>query len=253
MISDRYKATFIHVPKIALCLHGYFNSLTDTTSKGVDGFQHLYKHVLSKEKNVDIYMHSWSIKHKEQILNLYGPYLKAYSFTPQINFSNITHANNLQSLPRQAGYCTPETIFSHFYSLQQAFSFQMLQETDYDIVIKSRFDIGRINRGGTRNRAAVQCINFNSQLPMDKFYMADWGYLDTEGPADMWFYSNKDLMMNFANIYDFFVEYLKPGSSYHKWADAASNGMINTIKAYKWFMIQAGIWDNKSLLQTTWE
>ena len=35
--------------KVALCLHGYFNSKTDGNSLGEDGFEHLKKNVLSKQ------------------------------------------------------------------------------------------------------------------------------------------------------------------------------------------------------------
>lgn len=33
--------------KIALCLHGLFDSLTDSSSKGSDGYQHIKKNVLN--------------------------------------------------------------------------------------------------------------------------------------------------------------------------------------------------------------
>ena len=47
--------------KIALCLSGYFDSLTDLSSKGIDGFDHLKRHVFSKG-DVDVYIHSWDKK-----------------------------------------------------------------------------------------------------------------------------------------------------------------------------------------------
>ena len=34
--------------KVALCLHGKFDSLTDSTSKGKDGFDHIKKRIFAK-------------------------------------------------------------------------------------------------------------------------------------------------------------------------------------------------------------
>ena len=33
--------------KVALCLHGYFNSLTDKNSRGEDGYNHLVKEFMT--------------------------------------------------------------------------------------------------------------------------------------------------------------------------------------------------------------
>ena len=78
-------------------------------------------------------------------------------------------------------------------------------EIKYDCVIKSRFDLGRINRNssgpGLGNPFAVQCINFNPEYNMKVLYMANWQYLDTEGPADMWFYGNAEVMNNFSLVH----------------------------------------------------
>ena len=43
--------------KIALCLHGMFDSSMDTTSNGLDGFAHIKKHILDKG-DVDVFIHS---------------------------------------------------------------------------------------------------------------------------------------------------------------------------------------------------
>jgi hypothetical protein len=66
----------------------------------------------------------------------------------------------------------------------------------YDIIIKARFDLGRINRNtsgpGLGNPYPVQCINFKTEIESDKIYMADWNHLHM-GPADMWFYGSNKL------------------------------------------------------------
>jgi hypothetical protein len=249
--------------KVALCLHGYFNSFTDSTSKGEDGFKHLQEHVFSK-CDPDVYIHSWDLQNKDIILDLYKDYIVDSHFEEPIDFSDQVKENNLHLLPKTPGYVPPETIFSHMYSIQKSFEFQELKDRDYDVVIKSRFDVGRINRNstgpGSTNPYPVQCINFDPSLPMDKLYMANWQaeYLKNEGPADMWFYSSKEKMLKFSNIYsiikrDMVVDPNTHTSDFLHWAGTLSNGMINTIKTFKWFFIKTNLWENKGLLETTWE
>ena len=72
--------------KIALCLSGYFDSLTDLSSKGIDGFDHLKRHVFSKG-DVDVYIHSWDKENESQIKTLYNP--KYAIFEHQIDFSDL--------------------------------------------------------------------------------------------------------------------------------------------------------------------
>ena len=52
--------------KIALCLSGYFNSSRDKNSLGIDGYEHIKKHILDGN-DVDIYIHSWDL-HNQGII-----------------------------------------------------------------------------------------------------------------------------------------------------------------------------------------
>ena len=52
--------------KTAVCIAGYFNSSRDLSSKGIDGYEHLKKHVFSKS-DVDVYIHSWDLEKKQFI------------------------------------------------------------------------------------------------------------------------------------------------------------------------------------------
>ena len=237
--------------KTAVCISGYFNSQKDLTSKGVDGYDHLDKHVFSKV-DTDVYIHSWDLENKQQILDLYGDRLKGCLFQPQIDFEPIS------TLPKPDGRVPQSVLFSQFYSLQRSFELLNLSNEQYDCVIKTRFDVGRINRNTSgphnpSNPYPVQCINFNTDFDMSKFYMANWQYLDTEGPADMWFYSNKENMANFAKIFDILSADVKIGTDYQKWAGESDGGLVNTIKAWKWFMLKTELWNKKVPLETIWE
>ena len=74
--------------KIALCLHGYFNSSRDLSSLGVDGYEHIKKHILDGN-DVDIYIHSWDLSNQNTIENLYGDKTRNSIFEPQMNFKPL--------------------------------------------------------------------------------------------------------------------------------------------------------------------
>ena len=95
--------------RIALCLHGLFDSLTDSSSKGLDGYHHIKKNILNNH-NVDIYLHSWNSDKNDEIINLYKPidfiFEDQVDFTEKINGRNI---NFLRNSPRP-----PKNVLSHF-------------------------------------------------------------------------------------------------------------------------------------------
>ena len=132
-------------------------------------------------------------------------------------------------------------------------------EVNYDCVIKSRFDLGRINRDtsgpGKGNPYPVQCINFKTEIQSDKIYMADWNHFHA-GPADMWFYGSEQTMNHFKNLYQTLEEQMYIGSDFHKFAtqiEGNEGDLSNSIAFYKWWMIQNGLWDNRINLDTIWE
>lgn len=236
--------------KAALCLSGFFNSKTDLSSKGVDGFKHLEKHVFSKV-DTDVYIHSWDTENKNLILDLYGDKVKDSIFEDQIDFSDVA------TVPEHPGRTKQSTIFSHLYSVQRAFNLAYRINRNYDWVIKSRFDIGRINRNtsgpGMPNPYPVQCINFNPHLSSDSLYLADWQYFDTEGPADMWFYGSQLVMMPFNRIFELIRKDMVSGGKMEAWAGPNDGGLVNPIKCYKWFLEKTGRWNIKTPLPTYWE
>ena len=245
--------------KIALCLSGYFNSLIDKTSLGIDGYNHIQKYILCNN-DVDIFIHSWDVNNSKVINNIYSLFIKDQHFEIQKDFNNEFLSNKLNTIKLHKSYVHPTIIFSHFYSVQASHElmrkYEIKHNFEYDIVIKSRFDLGRINRNtsgpGKSNPYPVQCINFNTHLDMNKFYMANWQYLDSEGPADMWFYSNSINMRNFTQLYNIIKTDLTLDSDYSKTVPTQEQ-LCNTIRLYKWFMIKTKLWDKKQTLETHWE
>lgn len=228
--------------KIALCLHGYFDSRMDPTSKGNDGYEHIKKHILECEDcEVDVYIHSWQPELYDRITSLYKP--KAAEFEIQKDFSKEVISLGLDNMPGDSPTGrSPHTILSHLYSVSK--SFNLIEDINqYDLVIKARFDLGRINRNtsgpGKQNPYPVQCINFDPNI-REGLCMANWQYIDGEGPADMWFYGPPKIMSKFKTLYSYVEKSMKPNK-------------VNVIMLLKEWMESVGIWDQKVLLKTEWE
>lgn len=240
--------------KIALCLHGLFDSTQDQTSNGLDGREYIQKHILDKG-DVDVFIHSWEVEKQGLIEAIYQP--KDAIFESQIDFSDLINKNGLNDLkgcPR-----SPQSVISHLYSVNKAMNLPYKSDTKYDIIIKSRFDLGRINRNtsgpGLGNPYAVQCINFQTDIEFDKIYMANWNHFHM-GPADMWFYGSPDVMKEFTTLFEDLKKDMHLNSNFHKFAmeiEGNSGDLSNSIAFYKWWMIQKGLWDKKITLNTIWE
>ena len=243
--------------KTALLLHGYMDSLTDPTSKGLDGYHHIKKNIFNRTPT-DVFIHSWQPELEDTIIDLYHP--KVSVFEPQIDFSYIDKERNLDP----AGYWrsmnrSPANKFSYFYSLTEGFKIIREYEKeygDYDIIIKGRFDLGRINRNtsgpGKHNPYAVQCINFDPSLDMGKVYVADWNFFET-GPCDMWWYSNSKNMRHFCKFYDVcYNDYMRIGSLFYNLLED-KNDILNAIRILKQFFIDNHLWEKMKPLETYWE
>jgi hypothetical protein len=239
---------------IALCLHGLFNSERDSSSSGFDGYEHIRKHILSKG-DVDVYIHSWQTDMQELICGMYNP--KDAVFETQKDFTHILSRpgiSELQGCPRPA-----YAVLSHLYSVTESIKLALDNHKKYDIIVKARFDLGRINRNtsgpGRGNPYPVQCINFNTDVEIDKIYMADWNHFHM-GPADMWFYGSEQTMNHFKNLYQTLEEQMYINSDFHQFAtkiEGNPGDLTHAVAFYKWWMIQNGLWENRINLETTWE
>ena len=243
--------------KIALCLHGYFDSQTDSRSLGEDGFAHIRSRVISVSEKlgfeVDSYIHSWEPHLHEKINTLYKP--KSFLYQPQIDFSSIVNSRELYKLDTPMTQRRPPfTILSHFYSIQKSFELCYQSGIKYDIVIKARFDAGRINRNP--NSTPVQCISFDPNLDMSTMKMADWNHFH-DGPADMWFYSGYETMSPFVSIFNDLLDNFYIDSDFHKYVQSKEhlsyNDISNAVVFYKWWFKHHNLWQNKEALTCFYE
>jgi hypothetical protein len=236
--------------KIALCLHGYFNSSIDNTSLGVDGYNHIKKNILDNN-DVDVFIHSWEPEKRDLMEGMYNP--KQSIFEPQKDFSELIKERGLDSLqncPR-----SPQAVLSHLYSVTEVMKLPHKQpNTKYDIIVKARFDLGRINRR-LAFQYPVQCINFQTDIEQDKLYNANWNHFHM-GPADMWFYGSPNVMVEFTSLFSFLDEQMKIDSEFHNFAtqiEGNRGDLSNSIAFYKWWMIKTDLWNNRINLDTIWE
>jgi hypothetical protein len=247
--------------RIALCLHGKFNSTTDASSNGFDGYEYIRRHILDKGK-VDVYIHTWDIDSKEIIQTLYKPldavFENQIDFLPRIQSdANLykLYRSRLERLPNRP----PQHVLSHFYSVSKAVELAYKSKRAYDVIIKARFDLGRINRAssgpGLHNPFPVQCINLSLPIQPDHLYMANWQLFDT-GPADMWFYGSPSVMQAFIHLYKQYEQELHANSTFHRHAKTIENrddDLFNPIIFYKWWMLQNGLWSHRIALNSSWE
>ena len=213
--------------KVALCLHGLFDSSTDINSKGLDGYNHIKKHILDVV-DTDVFVHSWEIEKLDEITKLYNP--KSSIFEGQKDFTSIINKNKLNTL--SAPPRAPFNVLSHLYSVTESVKLAFKSEVEYDIIIKARFDLGRINRNtsgpGKGNPYPVQCINLQTDIEKDKIYMANWQHFNM-GPADMWFYGSPKIMNPFTSLYKSVENNMKLDSEFHKFATSIEFGSWCTL------------------------
>jgi hypothetical protein len=81
--------------KIALCLHGLFDSTTDSSSNGYDGYAHIKKHVLDVV-DTDVFIHSWEFEKAGKLKDLYNP--TSAIFENPKDFSKLINDRGLNNL-----------------------------------------------------------------------------------------------------------------------------------------------------------
>jgi len=201
--------------KVAVCLHGYFGTLsTNDFSTSTGGYEHVAQEVVSKCDEVDFYIHCWQPEYEKQIVEYYSPV--SYKLEKQIDFEPICNRNKIyqnyidEHFPRSKTMyknATASRILSFYYSRCE--SIKMCLKKDYDWVLTTRFDISQ--RGGEE----VKYIRFLPNADNSHIYTANWNQKNA-GYADMWFYSSKENMSSYAKIYKSSLEDFSILSEYEK-------------------------------------
>ena len=202
--------------RIALCLHGYFGTLSTgdfSTSHG--GFEHIQQVIDMSRCEVDFYTHCWQPEMKQKVFDLYNP--KAYIFEEQIDFKAVCaksgiHQNYIDEyFPRYKTMyknATAERILSFYYSRCESIKLA-LGSKKYDWILTTRFDISK--RGGSE----VNQIRFLFDADSSYLYTTDWNQKNA-GYGDMWFYGSPEIMERYSKIYKHALSDFRPMSRYEK-------------------------------------
>lgn len=258
--------------RIALCLHGYYNSSGGPQS-GDLGYQYIKENIISNN-DVDVFVHSWDLQAEDKIKKIYNPTLSV--FEPQNNFEEEIKKIDCEWF--EEGFDRSKTMYknsvfqsySFLYSRKAAIELKKKYETEngfeYDCVVLCRFDLGNRGKEHPQTFYATE-IDFNPNADMSKLHMKYWDQFNW-GIPDHWFYSNSKTMDLVSSIYDNLEKYLQKESDYVKavtegWPESnADNEFSNEIfskvkstnlvkfekwhcidnhKIYKWFFHESGL------------
>ena len=222
--------------KIALCLHGYFGTLsTGDHSTVVGGLEHLKKTVYSKCDHVDIFVHCWQPEYESLVKEFYSP--KVSLFEHQVDFDKVCINNGVSQQYIDEGFPRQQTMYnnaiasrilSFYYSRKKSLDLKETYENKndfvYDWVITTRFDIGQ--RGGLE----VNQIRFNPQDDSNHLYTTYWNQMNA-GYGDMWFYGSSEIMKLYSTIYENAIEDFKPNSDYEK---CLTSGWFDSVNYNVW-------------------
>jgi len=215
--------------KIAICFYGLH---PDETWKSADNnvnvkikkdkcFDHWKKNILNLN-DCDIFMHSFSTKHKQ--LLKYEP--KKHLFEDVDYFDDKIvdkkkkeyyykkHNNKIQ---------IPVLLYISYgikKSVELMLEYSKENNIEYDLILISRIDI-----------CWLTPLYFN-QLNTNKFYSAIWGKNNcqskiTNGFQSLWFCSNKKNITEFSKIYDNIYNYFENDYSWHTITKTHANTFIN--------------------------
>lgn len=248
--------------KVALCLHGNFNSNYDKTSTGLDGYKYIKEKILNKYET-DVFIHSWDHKNKNEIIKLYEPV--DCLFEDQKSFDDIIETNGLSDLINQSR--PPRTVLSHLYSVSKSFKLCYNKKSNYDLIIKARFDLGRINRFNTHPLISfysfirgngliypVQTIKIIHPINKAKIYTAYWKKFEN-GPADMWFYGSQETMKIFTGLYEDLIKDFRIDSDYAMYVKKniiESFDISNAVNYYKFWFLKYDKWKDVEPIKTKW-
>jgi len=200
--------------KIAICLSGKFSGKNQRGEiQGFEiPFEFLYKNIIMSN-DVDIFIHGWDDNpyQSKKLLETYKP--KKHIIEKQIDFKHPFKDYKFIPNGKWSTQSNIKNNYSRFYSIKKSID---LVEGEYDFVFLTRFDT-----------IFYTPFNFKT-LNSDNFYVSNWnknhlGY----GFNDAWFFSSKENMVKYSEIYNRLNIYFKAGSEYFKFLESYGFGGKN--------------------------
>lgn len=210
--------------KIALCLYGKVgNEITKTyrvptcSKKILTIGADFYKKNLLNSNDVDVFIHSWSLPLKEDILNLYQPK------------NSIISEQEIFNIPKDilGGVQRTQAHYSRWKSTYEVVKLLEQSTEKYDLVILSRFDIAwniipeyldtqyfyaqQWCCFGENGQDHYNVGLFNKRKEIDISQLTHWHKGLEFGIRDWWFISSKENIIKFGNLYEDVDRYAKIG------------------------------------------
>lgn len=221
--------------KVALCFYGLVGSRSDKNGEGISldpslAYKLNYQNII-KNNDVDVFIHSWSKDHENQLVSLYNPI--SHCIEEQRDFpesSKIANNRDISEIAYHIISCVkrPGTIkskiesnqkeafraFSRWYSnkkvLELKSEYEKANNFRYDSVMVLRLDVGFYTP-----------IDFD-EYDMENFHASHWNdypvksnnftwnkknHNTDKGFLDFWFFSNSRNMDNFGKLFSKIEDY----------------------------------------------
>ena len=220
--------------KIALCLHGYYDSSGGPNS-GSQGYKYIKEQIL-KDNDVDVFVHSWDIPAQEEILTNYSP--ASFCFEEQYDFKTELESFDVgwfeerfernKTMYKNSIFQTLSFLYSRKRSLELKREYENKHRFEYDCVVLCRFDLGTRGKEHPQVFYATD-IDFNLNADMELLHMKYWDQFNW-GLPDHWFYSNTKTMDIVGTLYDKVFNYLQKDSDY---VHSVVNGWIDSNQKFE--------------------
>ncbi len=249
--------------KVAMCLSGLSSGLNYKHGGLPVSFESEalnYKKYFTDKHNADVFFHSWSSEHENEIINAYNPC--DYIFEDKKVLKNPTIYDfiyNLYSLlfggKDKVELHRLNNIYSRWYSLYKSVTllenYQIKHSIEYDFVLLTRFDLTILS--------LFDC----SELNQNEFYVGDWlgfknetgliipeqdvvnnlssnsfhrGYPNNNSILDFWFLSSSKNIVKFSKLFleiDRLVNKFGPNNHILAYEYILECGMADTLSLYK--------------------
>jgi hypothetical protein len=217
--------------RIAICFYGLVGSRSDKNGQGLPldpAIAHKYykENIFDVNDEVDIFIHSWSIDFKDQLIELYNP--KKEIIEKQKSFPNAPNHQDvvgkginkikmfffklikrksydyIRELKKKEAFRAYSRWYSVNKSIQLMKNFEQEKNFRYDCVMSTRLDVSFFTP-----------VIFK-KFDMSYFYASNWNdapnkrnktpanFLNQnigKGFLDFWFFSNSSLMYDFSKLY----------------------------------------------------
>jgi hypothetical protein len=268
---------------------GYF---TNKDNDNLMMSNYIYDNIINRiDKNnniLDIFIHSFD-KKSELNINTKYPNTTKTIIEEQINFvENLSNKNkeyynklNEFNYDKNTSYNIQSVLsmqYSRSYVIKMALNYSTINNFEYDVIIRVRFDIGIRMKHSLNGYKPDNLVFDPDKYDYNYFYSSYWNQLNA-GYCDFWEFSNSKNMKIFSEIYNYLTsnmfvlnsEYIIAVTNnwYHSNEDNEfSNEMLNkhtNVKCYKYnfihtinchliekfFMIKCNLYEKTAFLDFT--